>query len=322
MKLVYLLESRIPERLRELVINRIEQAGFEWRQLLYSDSISRQREALSWADAVLCAPGRNLDADVMRSANHLLMYQLWSSGYDKFNCSLARACGVPVANNGGSNGTSVAEHTIMLMLAVSRQLPAMHDRTVTGNWSGNNHGTDLFMLSGKTLGIIGLGNIGTKVAKRALAFGMRVIYSDAVDKKLSGHGLRELERVTKTELVSESDIISLHLHLTDETKGLISRAEFDKMKATTILINVSRAGLVDQDAFRRALDERIIWGAGLDVYPTEPTEKGDPILSHPRVVATPHTAGSTIDILKQAIDESVANLERVANGEKPLFIIN
>jgi len=128
--------------------------------------------------------------------------------------------------------------------------------------------------------------------------------------------------VTKTELVSESDIISLHLHLTDETKGLISRAEFDKMKATTILINVSRAGLVDQDAFRRALDERIIWGAGLDVYPTEPTEKGDPILSHPRVVATPHTAGSTIDILKQAIDESVANLERVAKGEKPLFIIN
>jgi len=290
--------------------------------MFYSEPEAEQLKKLCWAQAVLCAPGRKLSKRVIEGASHLRLYQLWSSGYDKFDCDFARACGVPVANNGGSNGASVAEHAIMLMLAVHRQLPAMHQRTTTGNWAGNNHGMDLKMLSGKTLGIIGLGNIGKKVAKRALAFDMDVQFTDLEVQDLQASQLSNIRQVSEDELLRTSDILSLHLHLTGATNSLLNRENFKKLKDSVVLINVSRAGLVDQQALLEALESGRLWGAGLDVYPSEPTKAGDPVLNHPRVVATPHTAGSTLEILVKAIDRSIDNLKQVATGQEPNFIVN
>ena len=131
-----------------------------------------------WADFVLFAPGRALSSEVMKSAKNVKLMQLWSSGYDKFNIKDSIHYKIPVANNGGGNAISVAEHTILLMLSVCKWLPDSHSRTVEGRWEGNSHGIDMLLLNKKTLGLIGFGNIGKEVAIRAKGFGMDIIYYD------------------------------------------------------------------------------------------------------------------------------------------------
>jgi len=322
MRIIYLLEERIPQNLRDLVIERIEKANFEYKLMFYTDSIEKQVRLIKWAEAVLCAPGRKIADEVLEAGSHIKLYQLWSSGYDKFDCKKVRSMGIATSNNGGANAVSVAEHTLLLMLATCRQLPAFHARTVSGNWSGNSHGMDLFMLKGKTLGIIGLGNIGSAVAVRALAFGMKVVYSDISAKLPENPLLKSVTRVALEELLQVSDIVTLHLHLNSETEELVGSEELALMKPTSILINVSRAGLIEQEAFKRALLTGRIWGAGLDVYPMEPTVPGDQIVNHHRVVATPHTAGSTIDVYIEAVDRCILNLQRVSQGDTPEHVVN
>lgn len=322
MKIIYLLEERIPQNLRDLVIEKMEKANFEYKLMFYSDAIEKQIQLIKWAEAVFCAPGRKIADEVLEAGSHIKLYQLWSSGYDKFNCKKLRSMGIPTSNNGGANAVSVAEHTLLLMLATCRQLPSFHARTVSGNWSGNSHGMDLFMLQGKTLGVVGLGNIGSAVAIRALAFGMNVIYYDINNTALDNPLLKSVKRVELEELFKTSDIVTLHLHLNSQTKEFIGSRELSLMKPNTILINVSRAGLIEQESFKKALLTGQIWGAGLDVYPTEPTTPGDQILNHPRVVATPHTAGSTLDVYLKAVDSCILNLKRVSQGNAPKYIVN
>mgnify|MGYP005658251379 CR=1 FL=1 len=275
-----------------------------------------------WADAVLFAPGRYLPEAIFRSASHIKLMQLWSSGYDKFNIEDAKKYGIPVANNGGANAISVSEHTILLILSVYKWLPDSHQRTVEGRWAGNSHGMDMFLMYGKTLGLIGFGNIGKQVAKRASGFGMKILYYDLVraDTEIEeefGAQYCELEQLLKA-----SDIVSLHVHHNESTTGMIGAKQLDMMKDSAVLINVSRAQLVDNEALLKALQEQHIWAAGLDVYMEEPTKPNDPLLTHRRVVATPHMAGSTYDIYSMALKNAVENLRRVKAGRKPLWVVN
>jgi len=143
------------------------------------DSIGEINDVpLEEVGAVLLAPARHFPPEYMDHLEECKLMQIWSSGYDKFNIEDANSRGIPVANNYGSNAFSVAEHTILMMLGVSRCAPEMHERVVTENWKGNDHGMSSYSLSGKILGIVGLGNIGTLVAKRAEALGMRILFSD------------------------------------------------------------------------------------------------------------------------------------------------
>ena len=281
-----------------------------------------KRKLLQWADVVFFAPGRYLPDDILYSARHIKLMQLMSSGFDKFNTDGARKYGIPVANNGGSNAQSVAEHTVLLMLSIYKWLPDSYDRTVNGRWSGNSHGMDMYTLRNKTIGIIGFGKIGRLVARIVNGFGMKILYYDI---QRASNGIEDdlnAEFVEQEELYKRSDIITLHLHLNDHTKEMIGRKEFAIMKNSAVFINVSRAQLADNSALLEALNERKIWAAGLDVFENEPTSPNDPLLVHPHVVATPHMAGSTYDAYKASMENSLGNIRRVIKGEKPFWIVN
>jgi phosphoglycerate dehydrogenase-like enzyme len=320
-KVLYFLEDRIPQPLRQLVVGYLD-GRYEYRQCFYSQSQQEIADALQWAQAVLFAPGRYLSAELMTKASHIKLMQLWSSGYDKFNLVDARRHGIPVANNGGANAISVAEHAILLLLATARRLPEAHMRAVQGKWAGNSHGMDMVMLYNKTLSVIGMGNIGKQVAKRARAFGMRVLYFDL--KRLSAAEESELGVVYSEldALLRQADFLTLHLHLNASTNGLIGARELGLLKERCIIVNVSRAQLVDLQALTPLLQEGRVLGAGFDVFDPEPTTGREEYLSLPNVVASPHIAGSTIDTYHMALSNCVQNIDRVLAGQAPSWVVN
>lgn len=321
-KLLYVYEKRIPQNLRELVLSFLPKDEFEIDKMTYDLSDEEKIKKLKRAEIVLFAPGRFLSENVLKEASHIKLMQLWSSGYDKFNTNGAAKYGIPVANNGGANAESVAEHAIMLMLAFAKRLPDSHLRTTTGNWQGNSHGMDMFMLKNKTLGIVGFGNIGKAVAKKLSGFEMRILYYDIKKQSLEIEKEHGANFSDLNNLLSQSDIITLHLHLNQSTEKIIGERELSLMKKNTVLINVSRAQLIDQEAIYNVLKNKKIQGAGLDVYPEEPTKPNDPLLTLPNVVATPHMAGSTYDAYVTAMTNAVENFRRIKRGEKPIWIVN
>ena len=320
--LLYFLEERIPESLRQLVRGYLDRSRFPYRECFYSEPQSAIMGHLRWADAVLFAPGRYLSDEVMESAAHLRLMQLWSSGYDKFNVAGARKYRIPVANNGGANAISVAEHTMLLLLAVARRIPEAHARATTGRWAGNSHGMDMVMLFDKTLSIIGMGNIGRQVARRARAFGMTVLYYDVrrldqADEASLGATFCELD-----DLLRKADFLTLHLHLNASTAGLIGERELAMLKPQCVIVNVSRSQLIDLNALSKRLEQGHLLGAGFDVFDVEPTSGSEPYLQLPGVVATPHTAGSTIDTYHMAMRNCMENIERALTGEPPRWVVN
>ena len=322
MRLLYVYEERIPSNLQQLVINSIPVNEFLVDRMTYTSSDAEKIEKMRWADVVLFAPGRYLSESVLQNASHIKLMQLWSSGYDKFNCIDTKKLGIPVANNGGANAISVAEHTILLMLAVNKWLPDSHRRTVEGKWAGNSHGMDMFLLNGKTLGLVGFGNIGKEVARRAAAFGMQTLYVDPIRATQEVELALNATHCDLDTLLSDSDIVSLHLHLNQSTIGMIGKRELGLMRRGAMLVNVSRAELVDREALLDALQTGQLRGVGLDVYDKEPTHPNDPLVSHPHVVATPHMAGSTYDAYVTAMRNCIGNLLRVKRGEQPLWVVN
>jgi phosphoglycerate dehydrogenase-like enzyme len=319
---LYFLEDRIPESLRDLVRGYLDRSGFPYRECYYSEPQSAIAAHLEWAHAVLFAPGRYLGDELMASATNVRLMQLWSSGYDKFNVAGARKYGIPVANNGGANAISVAEHTMLLLLAVARRLPEAHVRATTGRWAGNSHGMDMVMLYGKTLSIIGMGNIGRQVARRAQAFGMKVLYHDvrrldAAEEAADGATYRGLD-----DLLREADFLTLHLHLNASTSGIIGEREIALLKPGCVIVNVSRSQLIDLKALTPRLQQGLVLGAGFDVFDTEPTTGGEPYLALPNVVATPHTAGSTLDTYHMAMRNCMENISNALAGQPPQWVIN
>src|SRR5438477_4023627 len=201
-----------------------------------------------------------------QAAPKLRIVQTLSAGYNTYDLDAARAAGVPICNNGGANATAVAEHAVMLMLAVSRKLIWLHEGVVSGRWRGNDfNAAKLYELEDKTLGIIGLGNIGKKVARRAKAFDMRIQYYDI--NRLTGDQEDALgvRFALFPELLKTSDIVSLHVPLDMTTHNLIGERELSLMKKTAILINTCRGPVVDEVALYDALNNETIMAAGLDV---------------------------------------------------------
>lgn len=320
--ILYVYEERIPEALRAFVLSHFPRKEFVVEQMTYRDSLSQQKEKLYRADAVFFAPGRFLSDEALRAARRARLMQLWSSGFDKFNVAGATVAGIPVAHNGGANASSVAEHAILLMLAVSRRLPEMDKKARSGAWGGASYGLDMQTLEGKRLGIIGFGNIGRNVAKKAAGFGMDIVYYDTrrappeEEKRLSAR-LAVLDKLLRT-----SDIITLHLRANEETKNIIGVRAFSLMKKGAILINTARAELVDQKALCAALKTGTVRGAGLDVFLEEPPRSNDKLFSFPGVVATPHSAGSNRDAYEEMLKHSIANIRRALKGEDILWSVN
>ena len=257
-----------------------------------------------------------------KSAPKLKLVQLLSAGYDRCDIESARRNGVPICNNGGANSTAVSEHAILLMLAVIRRIIWQHENVAAGRWRGNNPDEiKLYELRGRTLGIIGLGSIGKKVARLAKAFGMNVQYYDILrltEDQADALGVRFslFEEVLRT-----SDIVSLHVPLIPDTRHMIGAAQLKMMKPTAYLINTCRGPVVDEAALIQALTDGTIAGAGLDVFDKEPPPPNNPLFALPNVTLTAHFAGPTWDNQYTRFRNAFDNCLRVIRGEPPLWVI-
>lgn len=266
------------------------------------------------------APGMN-DA-FYRTASRLRLVQLISAGYDHVDLAAARRAGVPVCTNGGANSRAVAEHTILLMLAVYRRLMLQHEMTAKGRWRGNQPMPTFYELHGKTIGIIGLGTIGRRVARIAAGgFDMRVQYHDLVRLSEHAEDAMDIRYRLLTELLSTSDIVTCHVPLTPLTRNMIDAQALARMQRHAILINCSRGPVVDLAALHEALTTGRIAGAGLDVFPTEPPSASEPVLSLDNVVLSPHLAGASWETRVKQTRNAFDNVLRVARGERPLWLI-
>jgi phosphoglycerate dehydrogenase-like enzyme len=272
------------------------------------------------ADFIMLFPGMISDR-VLQAAKKCKLLQLLSAGYDEMNLPLAGDLGIAVANNGGANRVAVAEHTMMLMIACHRRMMSYANNVKAGLWKREqNRKIDVFELEGKTLGIIGMGNIGQQVAKRSRSFDMELQYFDKYHPlPPTQEDALGLQAVTVEELLKTSDVVTLHVPLTKETYGMIGQEELSLMKPSAVIINTSRGGVINEPALAQALTAGTIAAAGLDVMEHEPPDPNDPLLKLENLIITPHTAGPTLESIPKRAANSFENIQRVWNGEPPMW---
>lgn len=277
-------------------------------------------EALKSADYLVGFVDMLVKDTLYTGAPKLKLIQLLSAGYDRADLAAARKAKVPISNNGGANSVAVSEHALLLMLAVSRKLIQQHANVTGGRWRGNSV-PKVNELRGKTLGIIGLGTIGKKTARLAQAFGVIVHYYDVARLTEAEEDALGVRFRLLPEIISKSDIISLHVPLNDTTKHLLGAAEIARMKPTALIINTSRGPVIDEKAMHAALASGKIGGAGLDVFDEEPPPANNPLFTLDNVVLTAHLAGPTWESNEARLRNGFDNVQRVARGEKPLWVI-
>jgi phosphoglycerate dehydrogenase-like enzyme len=227
----------------------------------------------------------------------------------------------------GFNAVGVAEHAIMMVLVLLKKGFIAHHGVIDGGWPQReiiSPGTYLYELRGKTLGVVGLGNIGTEVAKRAVAFGARVLYNKRSRLTEAEEAALGVEYGTLEELLKASDVVSINAPLTVETRGMIGEEQIEMMKDGAILVNTARGGLVDEEALAEALRRGKLWGAGIDVPRGPDDQEGfrELFKGIDNVILTPHIASGTYNALDKCVEQFAENLARVVNGEKPLYLLN
>jgi phosphoglycerate dehydrogenase-like enzyme len=292
--------------------------GFDF--VLTPEDSAEYRETLGEAEYLIGFVDRLVDDALFDAAPKLKLIQLLSAGYNRADLDAARRAGVPIANNGGANAVAVSEHAMMLMLACSRQLNIQHANVGAGRWHGNAT-PRIFELRGKTLGIVGLGNIGKRVARLATAFGLRMLYYDIDRLNEDQEDALGVRFRLLPELLGESDFVSLHVPLNDGTRHLMTTDKLALMKPSAILINTSRGPVVDETALTAALTDGAIAGAGLDVFEQEPPDSDNPLFTLDTVVLTAHLAGGSRESGTARVRNAFDNVERVARGAAPLWLI-
>lgn len=279
-------------------------------------------DAAGDADYYLGSPRTGIGNEFFRAAPKLKLVQLTSAGYDRVDIEAARKAKVPVANNGGANSVAVAEHTVMLILAVLKRLVANHNEVVAGQWRTPAYAAArLYEVEEKRLGIVGLGNIGKKVARRIRGFDMDVRYYDIARLTGAEEDALGVRFALLPELLRTSDVVTLHVPLNDVTRKMISTRELGMMKKTAALINTCRGPVVDEDALYTALKAGTIAGAGLDVLVQEPPAPNHPLFSLPNVTITPHSAGPTWDNWAKAYRNGFDNIQRMEEGRAPMWVV-
>lgn len=273
--------------------------------------------------AIMPAGARTFTPQLVEKLPKLRLIQTFSAGTDYLDKTMLAEAGIDVANNGGANAVAVAEHAIALMFAVNRKLDMQIDSVKAGTWMAGVTGerTDFHTLVGKRIGIVGLGRIGSRVAKRLAGWECELVYYDVVDHDSEYVAETGAKRVELDELLTTSDIVTLHVPLDRVTRHMISDRELSMMKETAILINTCRGPVVDEAALIRALEAKQIFAAGLDVTEIEPVESDNPLIKMSNVVLTPHLATRAIESEYNAAENAVTNIARLARGEKPEWIV-
>ncbi|MBX2999146.1 MAG: hypothetical protein KF893_11600 [Caldilineaceae bacterium] len=261
-------------------------------------------------DAILTRGRGRITADLIAACPHLRVVARCGVGLDNIDLAAAARRAIPVIYAPGSTTNAVAEHTILLMLALARRLRPLTNAVAAGDW-GVRNGYSGIELSGKVLGVVGMGSIGRRVAEVAAAFDMTVQYWSrrSQDERFSFRPFDQLLR--------EADILTLHLSLTPETHHLIGRAELASMKPSALLINTARGAIIDQQALSEALDAGRLAGFAADVLGVEPPDPADPLLQSDKTLITPHTAVLTDATYRAICVRTANNVLALLRGDAP-----
>jgi len=279
---------------------------------------SEVAERIKEADIVI-ANKAPLNAETLKYAENVKLICEFATGYDNVDLNYCREKGIKVANVVNYSTDAVAQHTFALCFYILEKLRHYDDYVKSSEYAAQDRFSNFDLpyteLAGKTWGIIGMGNIGRKVAQIAQAFGCKVIFHSVTGKSQC----KEYEQVDFTTLLQESDVLSLHCPLSDITRNLIDLAALKKMKETAILINVARGPVVNDEDLYTALTENVILGAGLDVTSTEPMKDSNPLskfMDSNRLIITPHMAWASIEARNRVVSETCKNIEAFLNGEE------
>lgn len=287
--------------------------GFELEML---ESVSQQEleGKVKEADYLLVSGRLKINRTVLGNAQNIKMIQRTGVGLDSIDLEYIRNHDIPFYVNKGVNAQSVAEHTILLMLASLRNLVEINENTKRGIWKKQAQGVCTHELCGKKVGLIGMGAIGRKVAGMLKAFGAKVLYNDVSKMKQEDENALGIKFSTREEIIEKSDIISLHCPLTDDTRHMINDRAVNKMKNGVILINTARGGLIDEAALINGIKNGKIAGAGIDVYEKEPVDNSE-VLNLQNVITTPHIGGVTYDSFYQMMYQAMRNIEMFDKGQ-------
>ncbi|MFN3420931.1 MAG: hydroxyacid dehydrogenase [Armatimonadota bacterium] len=275
--------------------------------------------AITDADGLILRNMPYVDEEILNCAPKLKVIGRFGVGVDNVDLEAARKRGIRVVYTPGVNADTVAEHTFALLLALAKRLRFWHDALLKGEyrlrWMEKS-----FEVQGKVLGIIGFGHVGRAVAQRAKAFKMQLLVYDPFvpPETVKAFGA---ESVTLDELLRESDFVTLHVPLIDQTRGLINRERLALMKRGAFLINTSRGEVCDLDALYEALQTGQLAGVALDVFPKEPPDVNHPIFRHPNFIGTPHVASHTPETLDRMALVVVEQVLKVLRGEDPDFAV-
>jgi len=291
-------------------------ADFELRILGYSPSENELAAEVPGVDALVCLVDDRVTASVIRAADRLKIVASYAVGVNQIDRAAAAARGIWVTHTPNVLTDATADLSMALLLALSRRIIEGDRMVRAGGFAG--WAPDLLLgrdLKGKVMGIVGPGRIGKAVARRAKAFGMTVIATGRSPRDDSDPD--DPPRVSFDDLLRRADVVSIHVPLTDETRGLFGAETFAKMKAGSILLNTARGAIVDEAALARALERGQIGGAGLDVYENEPAVT-PALLDDDRVVLMPHAGSATVETRREMARMVAEDVRRVLSGEKPL----
>ncbi len=280
-----------------------------------AELVEASREAEALLAGLLPLPG-----DLLRQRPELKLIVACSTGWDHIDVAAAAELGILVCNAGDYCADEVADHTLLLLLAAWRKLPLLTAEVRQGGWNFDCAGTPR-PLKDTVLGIMGVGRIGSRVAERAKAFGLRVIGYDPFvpPDQIAARGF---EPASLPELLAQAEIISLHLPSQPDKQPVLDQAAFTRIRPGTLLINVSRADLMDLAATRAALENGQLSGLALDVWPTEPPTALDPLFDHPQVIVTPHAAWYSTASVRALHERTAEEAVRVLGGQPARFAVN
>jgi phosphoglycerate dehydrogenase-like enzyme len=256
-----------------------------------------------------------VSARMIDDAPRLQMIHKWGAGYDKIDLAAAKRRGIPVAIAGGMNAGPVAEHAVALMLAVYRRIPFVDRELRGGKWLKQEMRSVCRQLTGKTIGLLGLGHIGREVVRKLSGFDVDILYFDVSRLDEAAEQALPIRYVPFDRLLAESDILSIHVPLLESTRGMVSQTAIAKMKDGAVIINTARGGIVDEAALCRALKSGKLFGAGMDTHAIEPAAADNPLFALEQVVVTPHTGGVVVDNVANVTIRVFENMQRFLRGE-------